>query len=256
MRIVSWNVNGIRAAARNGFGSWLAGSGADLVLLQETRAFPEQVPPDLLHGHHACWFPAVKPGYSGVAIVSRKPIPADHVIRGLGIPEFDNEGRFLAAVVDDVAYVSAYFPNSQPGGARLPYKIDFCNAVARRLREFERDRLGVVIGGDFNIAHKAIDLANPKQNEGNPGYLPEEREWMTRFLDDGYLDSFRLFEAGGGFYTWWSNRPGVRQRNIGWRIDYHVVSESLRARVAAAEIQASVMGSDHCPVTLILDREH
>lgn len=240
---------------RKGFVEWLRECDGDLVLLQETRVLPEQISSHDIEqvGYRIHWHPAERKGYSGVAILTRLPESTYRIVDGLGQPEFDAEGRFLALLTGDIAYVSSYFPNSQAEGARLDYKLAFCDAVFRRLRDYESDGMGAVIGGDFNIAHSEIDLANPKQNVKNPGYLPEERAWMTRFLGEGFVDSFRLFEPGAGFYTWWSNRPGVRERNIGWRIDYHVVSDRIRTRVRSAGIHSDVMGSDHCPVSLVLE---
>ncbi len=254
MKVFSWNLNGIRAASKNGFMDWLGACDGDVVMLQEVRAEVSQMAPEwpTAHGYSSHWFSAQKKGYSGVGIYTKAPVPESNVIRGLGIPEFDFEGRVLGVVVDDVAYLSCYFPNSQEAGARLQFKIAFCDALLAKAKELERQGVQVVIGGDFNIAHKPIDLENPKQNEKNPGYLPAEREWFTKFLGEGYLDTFRMFDDRPLQYTWWSNRFNSRERNVGWRIDYHCCSESLGSRVKAASIQANVMGSDHCPVGLVL----
>lgn len=256
VRVASWNLNGIRAAAKNGFFNWLELLPADIVLLQEVRCADEDLQREWLEpfGYKGAWHAAQKKGYSGVGIYTRVPVDTQNIFVGLGNPEFDNEGRFLAVVVGKVVYVSAYFPNSQRAGQRLPYKLAFCEAALKRMQEFRKQGLGVVIGGDFNIAHTAIDLANPKQNEKNAGYLPEERAWLTQFIQEGYIDSFRMFEQGGGHYTWWKQfPPGVRERNIGWRIDYHFVSEELRKNVCSAKIHSDVLGSDHCPVSLVLE---
>ncbi len=254
MKIYSWNLNGIRACARNGFVDWLGNCGGDVVMLQEVRAEVSQMAPEWLtaHGYSSHWFSAQKKGYSGVGIYTKKPVAEQDVIRGLGIPEFDAEGRVLGVVVDGVAYFSCYFPNSQEAGARLAYKIAFCDALLSKAKELEKNGVPVVIGGDFNIAHKPIDLENPKQNEKNPGYLPAEREWFTKFLGEGFLDTFRVFDERPEQYTWWSNRFKSRERNVGWRIDYHCCSESLRSRLKSATIHQDVMGSDHCPVGLLL----
>ena len=254
VKIVSWNVNGIRAAARGGFFEWLENANADFVLLQEVRAETHQFEPHWLEpfGFKSHWHAASKKGYSGVGIFTRHGHAPDEVFVGMGNPEFDSEGRFLGVVKNDVVYVSVYFPNSQREGVRLPYKLGFCDAFLKALQTFERRGLRVVVGGDFNIAHHEIDLANPKQNLRNAGFLPEERAWMSKFADAGFVDTFRIFERAGGFYSWWSNRPGVREKNIGWRLDYNFVSQSLVRQVQSAKILADVYGSDHCPVTLEL----
>lgn len=256
VRVTSWNVNGIRAASKNGFFSWLEALPADVVLLQEVRCADADLNVDWRDpfGYQGHWHAAQKKGYSGVGIYTRLPLSPSDVVTGLGIEEFDAEGRFQAIIHNDVLYASAYFPNSQRLGARLAYKLAFCNAVEKRLNDYRRDGLKIVIGGDFNIAHKEIDLANPKQNVKNAGFLPEERAWMSHFISEGFVDTFRIFEQGGGFYTWWKNFPvGTRERNIGWRIDYHFISEELKERVCSATISPQVMGSDHCPVSLELE---
>jgi exodeoxyribonuclease-3 len=256
-RIISWNVNGIRACAGKGFAEWLAADSPDVLCLQETKAEPAQLPKELLElkdgegrFYKSFWASAKKRGYSGTAIICRdKPLDT----RLLGASEFDDEGRVIVADFEDYSVVSAYFPNSQDKGARLGYKLEFCAAI----REFADAEVAkgrhIVIGGDYNIAHTEIDLANPRQNEGNPGYLPEERAWMTGFLGAGYVDSFRLFEKAGGKYTWWTYRvPSARANNIGWRLDYHCVDPGLVPRVAGASIMPAVMGSDHCPVSILI----
>ncbi len=254
---MSWNVNGIRAAASKGFIEWLAGSSPDVLCLQETKAHPDQLPAELKSladaagkPYHAYWASAKKKGYSGVAILSKAEPEA---VEPLGDERFDDEGRVLIARYPGLALISAYFPNSQEGGARLPYKLDFCAAIHEKLRELVAKGYGVVLSGDYNIAHTRIDLANPDQNEGNPGFLPEERAWMDGFIGSGFIDSLRIFEKGGGLYTWWTYRvKGARERNIGWRLDYHCVNEGLKPRVAAARIHPEVMGSDHCPVEIAI----
>jgi exodeoxyribonuclease-3 len=234
----------------------LRDSGADLFLLQETRAFPEDLDALTLSpdGYQAFFFPAAKAGYSGVGIYTRTHRVETEVVRGLGIDEFDREGRWLEVRIPAarLAVVTAYFPNSQREGMRLPYKIAFCRAALERLRLLEALGFGVVLAGDLNIAHQERDLANPKQNHSNPGFLPQERAWFDELAQAGFIDTFRLFEEGSGHYTWWSARPGVREKNIGWRIDYHVASRSLADRVKSSRIHSGILGSDHCPVSLDL----
>lgn len=253
MKIVSWNVNGIRAAQRSGFLRWFEKENADVVCLQEIKATPEQLDPELLNplGYHSFWKPARKPGYSGVAIYSREePL---RVLEGMGAPEFDDEGRILVAEFQRCAVISAYFPNSQRDHARLSYKLAFCDRIFEFCRSLEAQGKHLVLCGDFNIAHREIDLRNPKQNENNAGFLPEERAWMGQFLGAGFRDSFRERNpALAGAYTWWSYRPGVREKNIGWRLDYHVVNGALWEQVSDARIHPEVTGSDHCPVSLEL----
>lgn len=254
MRIASWNVNGIRACSKGGFLNWFENEGADVVCLQEIKAFPEQLTEEVRNPlkFHSFWHPAEKPGYSGVAIFSKKePL---QVIHGMGVGEIDREGRVLVAEFPDLVVINSYFPNSQRDHARLGYKLSFCSRMLEFCETYRKKGKSIVLCGDFNIAHKEIDLRNPKSNENNAGFLPEERAWMDQFVGAGYIDTFREFEKGGGHYTWWSYRPGVREKNIGWRLDYHVVNGELRDRLKNTEIRCEVRGSDHCPVILDLKR--
>lgn len=251
-KVISWNVNGIRAAERNGFLDWIIASDADVVCVQETKAHPEQLSEELLSpaGYVSHFSSAEKRGYSGTATYSKKK--PDNVTT-LGIKDFDTEGRVLITTFGSLHIVNAYFPNSQEGGKRLDYKLAFCAAVKEHLDGLVRSGHDVLLCGDYNIAHTEIDLARPKQNENNPGYLPEEREWMTSFLTSGYTDTFRVFEPGPGHYTWWSYRGGARARNVGWRIDYHCVNERLRDRVLSSVIHPETTGSDHCPLSIHIE---
>ncbi len=254
MKLLSWNVNGLRAAGRNGFLDWFEAQAADVVCVQESRATPEQLTKELLRplGYRSYWAPAEKKGYSGVATYcKRKPLD---VRVGMGSKTIDCEGRVLLTEFRRFLLVNTYFPNSQRGGVRLPYKLKFCAAMLRMLNRYRRAGKPIILCGDTNIAHRPIDLANPKQNERNAGYLPEERAWMTRFARHGYVDTFRHFCDEPGHYTFWSQRMNVRQRNIGWRLDYFWVSEELVPKLRSATIQPQVMGSDHCPVGLELKR--
>lgn len=253
----SWNVNGLRSSLSKGLLEWVRSSEADLCLLQETRAFESDLPCGIFEslGYRLVLCPACKPGYSGVGVLTRLPTRELTVTAGLGFQEFDEEGRWLEIQITSrqLVVVSAYFPNSQREGRRLEYKIRFCNAALDRMKELRRQGFGVIIAGDFNIAHEERDLANPKANQKNAGFLPDERRWFAHMLDEGFLDTFRIFEPGSGHYTWWSQRKGVRERNIGWRIDYHIVSANLAERVQASKIVSQQMGSDHCPVQLHID---
>ena len=256
-RLVSWNVNGIRAAARKGFLEWLATASPDVLCLQETKAWPEQLGPEFLAPsdgrggtYQVHWAQAKRKGYSGVAIFSKRE---PRKVEFLGVDEFDDEGRALLADYGDFTVISAYFPNSQEAGARLDYKLRFCETVLSRADAIRKAGKHVVVAGDYNIAHKPIDLAYPEANEGNPGYLPEERAWMDRWVGEGFADSLRHFDPSPARYTWWTYRvPGARDRNVGWRLDYHCVDESFLPSCVAAGIQTDVMGSDHCPVSLDL----
>jgi len=249
--LLSWNVNGIRAIQKKGFIDWLHKVSPDVLCIQETKASPEQLDDALLHpeGYHALWVSAERKGYSGVAAYVRDE--PDEVCR-LGVPEFDREGRALVLRYPRFTLFNCYFPNSQPEGARIDYKVAYCNAVLEACDERVSRGENVIVCGDFNIAHKPIDLKNPKANEKNPGYLPEERAWMDTFIGSGYADTFRMFCDEGGQYTWWSYRFKAREKNVGWRIDYHCVNAAFRDQVQNAEILNDVMGSDHCPVRLTL----
>lgn len=253
----SWNVNGLRSSLGKGLLEWVRFAEADVCLLQETRAFEKDLPAGIFEslGYHLALFPAQKPGYSGVGVLTRLPASDLRLKAGLGLQEFDLEGRWLEVQIPShqLVLVSAYFPNSQREGQRLDYKIRFCDAALDRMKELRRQGFGVIVAGDFNIAHEERDLANPKANQKNAGFLPEERHWFGHMLGEGFLDTFRIFEPGSGHYTWWSQRKGVRERNIGWRIDYHVVSADLAERVRASKIVSQQMGSDHCPVQLHID---
>ncbi|GHV70015.1 exodeoxyribonuclease III [Spirochaetia bacterium] len=257
MRILSFNVNGIRAIEKRGFVSWIAEESADIICLQETKAEPAQLSPDLItpvdkkgKPYFSYWASAKKKGYSGTAIYS-KVEPRE--VKPLGIAEFDDEGRVLQAEFDDFTVICAYFPNSQDAGARLPYKLAFCDAIMKRCKKLQKAGRHFILCGDYNIAHTSIDLARPKENEENAGYLPEERAWMDQFTQAGFVDTFRHFHPGlRDQYSWWSYRAGARERNVGWRLDYHCVDPEFMDRVKSSVIRPEVSGSDHCPVQIDL----
>jgi exodeoxyribonuclease-3 len=251
MRIVSWNVNGLRACVKKGFLDVLETSNADVWLLQEIRAFPEQLPETarLPPGWHTAFFPAERPGYSGVGIYSRKA--PDKIETGLGEARFDTEGRFIAAHYGRTVVASVYFPKGsgrERDNSRVPYKLDFCEAVFERIERF-RKRGPVFVGGDYNTAVETIDLARPKTNTKSSGFLPEERDEMRRWFAAGWVDVFRRqHPEEPGHYTWWRQFGGARENNVGWRIDYVLASPSAAKRVQDAFIWPDVLGSDHCPV--------
>ena len=259
MRILSWNVNGIRAVEKHGFSEWMINNSPDAICIQETKARPEQLSGELLNidngkgkPYYAYWACAKKAGYSGTAIYSKKK-PLD--VRFLGEKEFDDEGRILQADFKDFTLISAYFPNSQDAGKRLDYKLAFCKAIMKLCKKYVSDGRHFILSGDYNIAHTPIDIARPKANEGNAGYLPEERAWMDSYTKAGFIDSFRHFHPGEkDHYTWWSYMPGVREKNIGWRIDYHCVDPAFLPKVKSASILKDVYGSDHCPVEIVLKK--
>jgi exodeoxyribonuclease-3 len=249
--IASWNVNGIRAAAKKGMLAWLDSFRPDILCVQETKAAPDQLDKETLHprGYRSLWESAERRGYSGVAAYVKKE-PWE--VSNLGAAAFDREGRVQVLEYDSFTLVNAYFPNSRDEGARLGYKLDFCAAFLKRCEKLRHSGADLVLCGDFNIAHTPIDLANPKSNEHSAGYLPEERAWMTAFLSAGYTDTFRMFTKESGHYTWWSYRSNARAKNIGWRIDYHCVNNEHASRVKSSTILPGVTGSDHCPVVLTL----
>jgi exodeoxyribonuclease-3 len=252
MRLVSWNVNGIRAAYKKGFLDWFSQENADVVCVQETKAWAEQLVDELRDpvGYMSYYAEAERKGYSGVAIYTRSR-PRD-VRTGFGHQKFDAEGRTLAADFGDFILYNVYFPNGKASKERLQYKMDFYEAFLNHMDELTRQGRKVVVCGDVNTAHHEIDLAHPKENEKTSGFLPEEREWIDRFLQSGFVDAFRLFNSGPDHYTWWDMRTRARDRNVGWRIDYFYVSENLRESVTSAGILADVLGSDHCPIDIAL----
>lgn len=246
---ISWNVNGLRAVEKKGFVDMVKDLSPDIFAIQETKAQPEQLSHELTHidGYTVYWHSARRKGYSGVGIYTKKkPL---NVIYGLSEEKFDEEGRALTLEYDDFYLINAYFPNAQHGLARMDYKLDFNRVLHRFAKDLSRKK-STVICGDFNVAHKAIDLKNPESNEKNPGYSPEERAWMDDFTGDGFIDTFRKFNAEPGHYTWWSYRFNARERNIGWRIDYFCVDSGSHRRVVGSDILDQIMGSDHCPIRI------
>jgi len=251
MNIYSWNVNGIRAIQKKGFIDWVLIEEPDILCIQETKAQEEQLDKELkeIDGYKSYFFSAQKKGYSGVGVYTKvEPIS----IKNMNIDEFDNEGRYIELEYENFILINCYFPNSQSEGKRLDYKLRFNEEVKKRCNELVENGKNIILCGDLNVAHKEIDLTNPKRNEKNPGYLPEERNWLTEFLENGYIDVFRQFYPEKIKYTWWSYRFKSREKNIGWRIDYHIVNKSFVDKVEDIEILNDVMGSDHCPIMLKL----
>lgn len=256
MRIVSWNVNGLRACAKKGFGEWLQNSAADVVGVQEVRATENQIPEDVrqAEGWSTHFSAAERPGYSGVGLFSR--LAPDNLETHLGVDEFDAEGRLQIARFGALKVVNCYFPNgngTNRDNSRIPFKLEFYRTLFERLEKPFRDGERIVVIGDFNTAHQEIDLARPKQNEKTSGFRPEEREELDRWIQSGWVDTFRHFHPTGGRYSWWSQRFGVREKNIGWRIDYVLASPGAMPFVKAGDIHHDVLGSDHCPVSVQLE---
>lgn len=253
MKIYTWNVNGIRAVEKKGFLAWLDQARPDVLCIQETKAWQNQLSFDLIegHGYHTSWHSAQKKGYSSVATFCKEKPLAVH--KGLGVDQFDNEGRVLITEHPGFALYNVYFPNGQHDLGRVPYKLAFYRELLKQANERVRAGQNVVIGGDWNTAHTAMDLKNAKANEGNTGFLPEERAMIDTYISAGYVDAFRsLHPDARDQYSWWSFRSGARARNIGWRLDYFMVNAALMPRVKASTIHPEVMGSDHCPVSIEL----
>ena len=255
-RVASWNVNGLRACARKGFGDWFASANADVIGLQEVRALPDELPPEVRapRGHHVEFAPAERRGYSGVALYSRRK--PDSVERALGIPRFDVEGRLLLARFGRLVVANVYFPKGsgkERDNSRVPYKLAFYATLFERVEKLRRGGFRVLVMGDFNTAHREIDLARPRDNQKTSGFLPEERAEIDRWIAAGWVDVFRSFEPEGGHYSWWSQRQGARERNVGWRIDYVLASPAAARFARDAWIAPGVRGSDHCPVGVDFD---
>lgn len=243
MKLISWNVAGIRACIKKGCLDFVKKENADIYCFQEVKS--EDVP--FLEGYHVFNFPAKKKGYSGTLVYSKhKPLSVGY---GLGLKDFDDEGRIIVLEFEHFYFVTVYFPHSSRDLSRLNFKLRFNKTFMEFCKRLERNK-PVIVGGDFNVAHREIDLANPKQNMKNAGFTPQERMWFDSFLKNGFMDSFREFTSDSGHYTWWTYRNNARQRNIGWRVDYFVISKSLREKLKNAWILKDIMGSDHCPIGL------
>lgn len=250
MRVISYNVNGIRAAMKKGLVEWMSKEKPDVLCIQETKAHPEQV--DLKYfehiGYKYCFQSAEKKGYSGVAIFSRET--PDHIEEGCGIEEYDNEGRVIRADFGDLSIVNTYFPSGSSGDHRQEFKMKFLEDYLGFIENLRKERPNLLVAGDYNICHKAIDIHDPVSNKNTSGFLPEEREWMDRYFDTGMIDTFRKFDPSPDNYSWWSYRAAARARNKGWRIDYIAATENLEDRLMGAGIMPDVKHSDHCPVYL------
>jgi exodeoxyribonuclease III len=253
VKITTWNVNGLRAVINKGAFGWTHLHGMDVLCLQEVKARPEQIPlPEtILPGYSSYWNPAARGGYSGVAVFSRlEPL---EVVYGLGDERFDCEGRSIRLKFDNFYLYNVYFPSGQRGLDRVDFKLEFYKLLLEQCDELHQQGKQIVITGDFNTAHSEIDLANPKSNQKTSGFLPEERAWIDRYLDHGFADVYRSIYPDRVQYTWWTYTSFARTRNIGWRLDYYLISQPLKKLTRDVIVHDDVLGSDHCPVTLIID---
>jgi exodeoxyribonuclease-3 len=253
IKLLSWNVNGLRAVFKKGFAQWVRRAAPDILCLQETKARAEQVAGEMgsVTGYRVHFASAQRPGYSGVALFTKEdPLS---VTPSFGVSRFDDEGRVLQADYGKFLLFNVYFPNGKASPERLKYKMDFYQAFLAQMKKLLKQGKKMVICGDVNTAHREIDLARPRENSKISGFLPQEREWIDRFLEAGFIDTLRLFDQSPGRYTWWDLISRARERNVGWRIDYFYASENLRKNIKKAYIMPEVMGSDHCPVGLDLE---
>ncbi|MEY2793409.1 MAG: Exodeoxyribonuclease [Bacteroidota bacterium] len=252
MKIFSYNVNGIRAAMQKGFISWLKESDPDVICIQEIKAEKDQVDVAAIEslGYHTYWFSAQKKGYSGVAIFTK--IAPKHIAYGCGIEEYDVEGRVLRIDYDHISVMSVYMPSGTTGDVRQDFKMKWLSDFYAYIQNLKKDIPHLLISGDYNICHREIDIHNPKSNANSSGFLPEERAWISQFLDGGFIDTFRHVNQNPHHYSWWSYRAGSRAKNLGWRIDYHMASQELKDKIQNAHIHPDALHSDHCPISVEL----
>lgn len=250
MKIISYNINGIRAALRKGLDEWIQSVQPDVLCLQEIKAREEQFDVNIFSdlGYSCYWYSAQKPGYSGTAILSKKKPNA--ISYGMNHPDYDHEGRVIRVDFDDVSVISVYMPSGSSGDLRQDFKFQFLDDFFNYISELRKSIPNLIIAGDYNICHKAIDIHNPERNKNTSGFLPEEREWLSSFLELGFIDSFRHFNTEPHHYSWWSYRANARAKNLGWRIDYLLASTSLQNKLNRGYILPQAKHSDHCPVVL------
>lgn len=253
MKIISYNVNGIRAAMKKGFVEWLKQENPDIIGIQELKADISQIDPSVFTdlGYELYWFSAVKKGYSGVAIFTK--IKPKSVKIGMDLGKYDDEGRLIQAEFDNFSFLSAYFPSGTTGDIRQDFKYEFLDDIYGYMQDLRREHPNLILSGDYNICHKAIDIHNPISNKNSSGFLPDERAWMDKFTESGFIDTFRHFNKEPHNYSWWSYRAGARAKNLGWRIDYHMATEPLQNKLKSAVILPNVVHSDHCPIVLEIE---
>ena len=251
--IISYNVNGIRAALKKGWSEWAKATNADIIALQEVKAQTDQLELSIFEdlGYYHYWFSAQKKGYSGVALLCKeKPL---HVEYGCGIEKYDFEGRVIRADFKDYSVISVYFPSGTTGGVRQDFKMSFLADFQKYVGSLKKQIPNLIISGDYNICHEAIDIHNPVANKNTSGFLPEERAWVTAFIKSGFIDSFRYLNKNPNHYSWWSYRAASRERNKGWRIDYHMISDTLLPRLKRVAILSDAKHSDHCPILVTIE---
>lgn len=253
MKLISYNVNGIRAAMNKGFVDWLREENPDIIGLQEIKALEKDVDAATFQdlGYELYWFPAVKKGYSGVAIFTK--LKPTKVTYGMGINKYDDEGRMIRADFDEFSFISSYFPSGTTGDIRQDFKYEFLDDFYGYIQDLKNEKPKLIISGDYNICHKPIDIHNPVSNKNSSGFLPEERAWMDKFTESGFIDTFRHFNSEPHHYSWWSFRANSRVKNLGWRIDYHMASIELQNKLKRAVILPTIQHSDHCPIVLELN---
>lgn len=252
MKLISYNLNGIRSALSKGLLDWLREENPDVFMVQELKATEDQIPLVLFAelGYTFYVYPAQRKGYSGTAIFSK--VPADYVKMGINDPLFDSEGRLIRTDFGELSLICSYFPSGSSGEVRQKEKMRYLSCFSSYIGDLRKTRPNIIVGGDYNICHKAIDINNPGAHEQTSGFLPEERAWFDGFISDGFIDTFRVFSQEPEKYSWWSFRAASRRRNLGWRIDYFMASESLRPRLLGADILTAAVHSDHCPVELTI----
>ncbi len=253
MKLISYNVNGIRSAMNKGFVQWLREENPDVIGLQEIKAQEKDVDAAVFQdmGYELFWFPAVKRGYSGVAIFSK--IKPKSIKYGMNLDRYDDEGRMIQADFEGFSFISSYFPSGTTGDARQTFKYGFLDDIFGYMQDIRRENPRLILSGDYNICHKAIDIHNPISNKNSSGFLPEERAWMDKFTESGFIDTFRHFNPNPHQYSWWSYRANSRAKNLGWRIDYHMATGELQNRLKSAVILPNIMHSDHCPIMLEIE---
>ena len=253
INLVSYNVNGIRAAMNKGFALWLSKEMPDIVCIQEIKADKNQIDRKAFDnlGYHSYWFPAEKKGYSGVGVLTKiRPIS---VFRGIGMDKYDSEGRNIRLDFEQFTLVNSYFPSGTTGDIRQDFKMKFLADFLDYINRLKTETPNIIVSGDYNICHKPIDINHPERHQRSSGFLPEEREWMDRFIISGFIDSFRAFNQEPNQYSWWSYRANSRAKNLGWRIDYHMITTPLHRNLKGAEILKDVIHSDHCPVKAVME---